>query len=195
MAKCGVRPSCGFNHKGQRVRVCSRHKAAKVQAVSGKPIKKADPKEDYHDQRKYYAKYRELSWIKKKAEEGSKSARAYLKRMEARKKAGKKAPGPQRGKLAVKPVAWNPEKGETKAKPKAAVKKHVSPRIKPKAVVKDKAPALKAAGKKVAPKPKPKAPAKAKKVPAKKAPAKAKPIPQQAPPPAPIPQQAPPPEA
>jgi hypothetical protein len=86
MAYCGsgVKRSCGFNRRGQRVRVCEKHRRLKTTALGAK-LKVGKPLRDYTDQRKYHAKYKTLAWIKRKAAEGSKPAKAMLARIEARK--------------------------------------------------------------------------------------------------------------
>lgn len=108
MAYCGVKPSCGFNKKGQRVRVCKRHRHLKTTAL-GKKLTRGEPKRPYHDQSKYHEKYSKLDYIKRKAARGSKAAQEQLKKILARKENGKG---------------------------KGRAKKHVSPRIKPKAAKK-----------------------------------------------------------
>lgn len=90
MAYCGVKPACGFNKKGQRVRACRKHRYLKTTAL-GKKLVKGEPQRPYVDQSKYHDKYRQLPYIKKKAARGSKAAQEALKRIMDKKGKGKKA--------------------------------------------------------------------------------------------------------
>jgi len=107
MAYCGkgTNPSCGYNHKGQRVRSCAKHRRAKTTATEGKKIKAAEPKRPYRDQKKYYKKYKTLEYVRGKARRGSKAAAALLPGLVERQKREKaKAKAKDKVKAAIKSV-------------------------------------------------------------------------------------------